>query len=144
MVTESNSNPASETPKTDGSNQAATSSPVLSDVLRRIQSEMPGMVVTQYARLAWMNNRLGSNSRFDSSAGVLSLSVNSSLSLRKGMALTSQLAGGEAPPSLRSSEKVAVLEVTIPGILRAIISLLPPGSVYPDAIAVFSPDEVGF
>ncbi|KAH9554711.1 hypothetical protein CY35_08G076800 [Sphagnum magellanicum] len=140
VVTESNSNPA-ETPKTDGSNQAATSSPVLSDVLRRIQSEMPGMVVTQYARLAWMNNRLGSNSRFDSSAGVLSLSVNSSLSLRKGMALTSQLAGGEVPPSLRSSEKVAVLEVTIPGILRAIISLLPPGSVYPDAIAVFSPDE---
>ncbi|KAH8954488.1 hypothetical protein BDL97_08G080800 [Sphagnum fallax] len=143
VVTESNSNPASETPKTDGSNQAATSSPVLSDVLRRIQSEMPGMVVTQYARLAWMNNRLGSNSRFDSSTGVLSLSANSSLSLRKGMALTSQLAGGEAPPSLRSSEKVAVLEVTIPGILRAIISLLPPGSVYPDAIAVFSPDERG-
>jgi hypothetical protein len=53
------------------------------------------------------------------------------------------LAGGEAPPSLRSSEKVAVLEVTIPGILRAIISLLPPGSVYLDAIAVFSPDERG-
>jgi mediator of RNA polymerase II transcription subunit 27 len=39
-------------------------------------------------------------------------------------------------------EKVAVIELLFPSILRAVISLHPAGSTVPDAVAFFSPDEV--
>jgi mediator of RNA polymerase II transcription subunit 27 len=39
-------------------------------------------------------------------------------------------------------EKVAVIELLFPSILRAVISLHPAGSTDPDAVAFFSPDEV--
>ncbi|MCI27079.1 mediator of RNA polymerase II transcription subunit 27-like [Trifolium medium] len=38
-------------------------------------------------------------------------------------------------------EKVAVIELLFPSILRAVISLHPAGSTDPDAVAFFSPDE---
>lgn len=40
------------------------------------------------------------------------------------------------------ADKVAVIELLFPSVFRAIISLHPAGSMDPDAVAFFSPDEV--
>lgn len=40
------------------------------------------------------------------------------------------------------ADRVAVLELLVPSIFRAVISLHPADSVDPDSVAFFSPDEV--
>lgn len=42
-----------------------------------------------------------------------------------------------------AADKIAVIELLFPSVFRAVISLHPAGSVYPDAVAFFSPDEGG-
>jgi hypothetical protein len=133
-------------PRSEGSESSETAGPSLPDLLKRIQSETQGMAVTPYERLAWLNksNSTGGMSTIFASRVITS---NSSLSVRYGNVGTVQppsQAGGDNPTSsTRQNEKLAVLEASIPGVLLAVISVLPAGSVYPDAVAVFSPAEVG-
>jgi hypothetical protein len=126
----------------DGSLEDAS----LAHVLRRIQTDAPGMAVTPFVRLEWGKRTSSINLSKAVSDPTQALASLPSQSLSP-----VKLEPGTAPipPSgavissiAKSNEKVAVLEVTISGILRAIISLHPMGSVYPDALAVFSPDEV--
>ena len=131
--------------RTEGSDSSESAGPSLSDLLSRIRPETQGMAVTPYERLAWLNksNPTGGMSTTFASRVITS---NSSLSVRHGNAATAQQpsqAGGDNPtPSSRQNEKLAVLEASIPGVLVAVISVLPAGSVYPDAVSVFSPSEV--
>lgn len=141
-VTTSENGPKAGTKRsrTEGSESADTSVSSLPDILRRIQSDAPGMTVTPYMRLAW-------TSKFRSQGGAISspvdkmLSKYASLQLKNG-AGTAPPAVVDSPPSSKHLQKVAVLEVSIPEVLVAVISVLPAGSVYPDAVAIYSPAEV--
>lgn len=126
-------------PRVEASESAETVGPSLPDLLRRLQPETQGMAVTPYDRLAWVNK-----SKSKDGMGSRVLSSNSSLAVRHGNAGAPQ-AGGDNPASStrQQAEKQAVLEASIPGVLVAVISVLPANSVYPDAIALFSPTEVG-
>ncbi|KAG0610697.1 hypothetical protein M758_7G084500 [Ceratodon purpureus] len=130
----------------EGSESSETAGPSLPDLLKRIQSETHGMAVTPYERMAWLNksNSTGGMSAIFASRVITS---NSSLSVRHGnvgAAPPPSQAGGDNPTSSsRQNEKLAVLEASIPGVLVAVISVMPAGCVYPDAVAVFSPAETG-
>lgn len=108
------------------------------DLLRRLQPETQGMAVTPYDRLAWVNK---SKSKDGTASRILT--SNSSLSVRHGNAGAPQAGGDNPTASTRQTEKLAVLEASIPGVLVAVVSVLPAGSVSPDAVALFSPAEVG-
>lgn len=134
-------------PRSEGSDTTDTAEPSLPDLLRRIQPETQGMVVTPYERLAWVkksNLKAGMSTTFASRV----LTSNSSLSVRHGNAGTPQQppqAGVDNPTSsTRQAEKIAVLEASIPSVLVAVVSVIPAGSLYPDAVALFSPAEVGY
>ncbi|XP_024396509.1 mediator of RNA polymerase II transcription subunit 27 isoform X1 [Physcomitrium patens] len=133
-------------PRSEGSETTDTAEPSLPDLLRRIQPETQGMVVTPYERLAWVkksNLKAGMSTTFASRV----LTSNSSLSVRHGNAGTPQQppqAGVDNPTSsTRQAEKIAVLEASIPSVLVAVVSVIPAGSLYPDAVALFSPAEAG-
>lgn len=142
-VTTSENGPKAGTKRsrTEGSESTDTSVSSLPDILRRVQSEAPGMTVTPYVRLAW-------TSKFGSQGGAISGPVNKMLSKYASLQLknsagTAQPAVVDSPAPSKHVEKVAVLEVSIPEVLVAVISVLPAGSIYPDAVAIFSPAEVG-
>jgi len=125
-------------PRVEGSESAEAGGPSLPDLLRRLQPETQGMAVTPYDRLAWVNK---SKSKDGMSGRVLT--SNSSLSVRHGNSGAPQTGGDNSTTSTKQTEKLAVLEASIPGVLVAVVSVLPACSVYPDAIALFSPAEVG-
>ncbi|CAM6129904.1 unnamed protein product [Calypogeia fissa] len=119
----------------------------LANVLRRIQSDAPGMAVTPFVRLEWGKRTSSINlskAISDPSQALASLSSQSLSPVKLEPGTSPTPPGATATISTaKLNEKVAVLEVTISGVLRAIISLHPMGSVYPDALSVFSPDEFG-
>lgn len=123
-------------PRVEGSE----ASEALPELLKRLQPETQGLAVTPYERLAWINKSKSKDARI--------LTSNSSLALRHGnaaaAAVPSQAAGGDNPTtSTKQTEKLAVLEASVPGVLVAVVSVLPAGSVFPDAVALFSPAETG-
>lgn len=119
--------------RTEGSESPETSTPLLTDIVRELQTETPGMSVTPYKRLAWASK---ATSRSDLSSSSVSRTLTAGIPRPAGVDIS--------PSSARPAENMAVLEVSIPGVLMALVSVLPAGSVYPDAIAVFSPDEVAY
>ena len=46
------------------------------------------------------------------------------------------------PLDASSIEKAGILEVTFPSVFKVVISLFPSGSTTPDAVSMYSPDEV--
>lgn len=105
----------------------------LSDVLMRLEKEVPNLKIFTYERLDWLKRA----SSLPSSANESPLELlkehnfHSSSKLRPGLQNTV------------AADKVAVIELLFPSIFRAIVSLHPVGSIEPDAVAFFSPDEGG-
>lgn len=105
----------------------------LSDVLLRLEKEVPNLKIFTYERLDWLKRA----SSLPSSANESPLELlkehnfHSSSKLRPGLQNTV------------AADKVAVIELLFPSIFRAIVSLHPVGSIEPDAVAFFSPDEGG-
>lgn len=105
----------------------------LSDVLMRLEKEVPNLKIFTYERLDWLKRA----SSLPSSANESPLELlkehnfHSSSKLRPGLQNTVAV------------DKVAVIELLFPSIFRAIVSLHPVGSIEPDAVAFFSPDEGG-
>ncbi|KAJ4705395.1 mediator of RNA polymerase II transcription subunit 27 [Melia azedarach] len=110
----------------------------LSDVLMRLEKEVPNLKIFTYERLDWLKRA----SSLPSSANESPLellkehSFHSSSKLRPGLQNT-------AAADKVAVDKVAVLELLFPSVFRAIVSLHPVGSIEPDAVAFFSPDEGG-
>ncbi|TXG51539.1 hypothetical protein EZV62_024063 [Acer yangbiense] len=77
----------------------------LTDVLMRLEKEVPNLKIFTYERLDWLKRA-------------------SSL------------------PNKVSVDKIAVIELFFPSVFRAVFSLHPVGSIDPDAVAFFPPDEV--
>ncbi|XP_021739515.1 mediator of RNA polymerase II transcription subunit 27-like [Chenopodium quinoa] len=104
----------------------------LTDTLESLEKEVPDMKIYTYERLEWLKR-----------ASSLPASAN------EDAFNTSMAQAYHGPSSLRpesphvSSDKVAVVELFIPSVFRAVVSLHPVGSTDPDAVAFFSPDEGG-
>ena len=105
----------------------------LSDILTNLEHEVPDVKVYTYQRLDWLKraSSLSSLSIDNSSESSKEQSLRSSNKLRSGP--------GNAPV-----EQVAVIELLVPSVFRAVVSLHPAGSISPDAVSFFSPDEVIF
>lgn len=138
--------PGSKRGRTGATGDGALDEVSLANVLRRIQSDAPGMAVTPFVRLEWGKRTSSMNlskAISDPNQALASLSSQSLSPVKLEAGTPPTLPGAAATSSAaKLSEKVAVLEVTIAGVLRAIVSLHPMGSASPDALAVFSPDEV--
>lgn len=102
----------------------------LPDVLKSLENEVPNVKVSTFERLDWLKRASTLTSSTNESS--IEHTYHGSNKLRLGSV------GTVAP------EKVAVIELLFPSIFRAVISLHPAGSIDPDAVAFFSPDEVYF
>ncbi|KAJ4978955.1 hypothetical protein NE237_009735 [Protea cynaroides] len=105
----------------------------LSDVLTRFEKEAPNVRIFTYQRLDWLKRALSllSSAKEKSVESSKEHTFNSSNKLRIGSLGTVTL------------DQIAVVELVVPSVFRAIVSLHPPGSIDPDAVAFFSPDEGG-
>ncbi|GMN39555.1 hypothetical protein TIFTF001_008782 [Ficus carica] len=105
----------------------------LSDVLTRLEKEVPNVKISTFERLDWSKR-----------ASALPSAANESPmeALKKhdfhGSNRMKQGSLGNAAP-----DKAAVIELFFPSTFRAVVSLHPAGSTDPDAAAFFSPDEGG-
>ncbi|KAM1096385.1 hypothetical protein ACFX15_013485 [Malus domestica] len=101
----------------------------LSEVLVRMD-KVPNLKVSIYERLDWLKRASSLPENESSSETLKDHSYHSSSKLRSG------------PPDV-APDKVAVIELLFPSTFRAVVSLHPAGSIDPDAVAFFSPDEGG-
>lgn len=104
----------------------------LPDILTNLAHEIPNVKIYTYQRLDWLKRAfaLSSLSGDNSSDLLKEQNLHNSNRLRPG--------SGNAP-----AEQVAVIELLVPSVFRAVVSLHPAGSISPDAVAFFSPDEGG-
>ncbi|WJZ92433.1 hypothetical protein VitviT2T_011426 [Vitis vinifera] len=105
----------------------------LSDVLMHVEKDMPNMKIFTYQRLDWLKRA----STLPCSAEEFLMDSSKEHDFHISNKPRLGLLGAVA------ADKVAVIELLFPSIFRAIISLHPAGSIDPDAVAFFSPDEGG-
>ncbi|XP_061337607.1 mediator of RNA polymerase II transcription subunit 27 [Gastrolobium bilobum] len=101
----------------------------LPDVLKSLEKEVPNLKILTFERLDWLKR-----------ASTLTSSTNES-SLEHNYHASNKLRLGSV--GTVAAEKIAVIELSFPSIFRAVVSLHPAGSLDPDAVAFFSPDESG-
>ncbi|XP_027352217.1 mediator of RNA polymerase II transcription subunit 27 isoform X2 [Abrus precatorius] len=101
----------------------------LPDLLKSLEKEMPNLKILTFKRLDWLKR-----------ASTLTSSTNES-SLEHNYHGSNKLRLGSV--GTVAAEKVAVIELLFPSVFRAVISLHPAGSMDPDAVAFFAPDESG-
>ncbi|KAK7284785.1 hypothetical protein RJT34_19538 [Clitoria ternatea] len=101
----------------------------LPDVLKSLEKEVQNLNILTFERLDWLKR-----------ASTLTLSTNES-SPEQNYHGSNKLKLGSV--GTVTAEKVAVIEFLFPSVFRAVISLHPVGSMDPDAVAFFSPDESG-
>lgn len=106
----------------------------VSDILLCLGKEVPDVKTFTYHRLDWLKRAalLLTSSNETSIESSEEHDFHSSNDLRQGVVEDD------------AADKIAVIELLFPSVFRAVISLHPAGSVYPDAVAFFSPDEVLF
>lgn len=103
----------------------------LSDILSCMEKEVPELKIFTYERLDWLKQASALPSQAnENSIGALKEHSYHSPRMSPG-------ALGATP-----ADKAGVIELIIPSVFRAVVSLHPVGSVEPDALAFFSPDEV--
>ncbi|XP_008442914.1 mediator of RNA polymerase II transcription subunit 27 [Cucumis melo] len=104
----------------------------LSDILSCVEKEVPELKIFTYERLDWLKQASALPSQAnENSIGALKEHSYHSPRMSPG-------ALGATP-----ADKAGVIELIIPSVFRAVVSLHPIGSVEPDALAFFSPDERG-
>ncbi|XP_024988947.1 mediator of RNA polymerase II transcription subunit 27 [Cynara cardunculus var. scolymus] len=105
----------------------------VSDVLTELEKEVPEVKTSTYQRLDWLKRAslLPSSSSETLDESSKDHNFHSSRDIRPG-------SGGAVV-----GDQIAVIELLIPSVFRAVISLHPTGSLDPDAVAFFSPDEGG-
>ncbi|XP_030926215.1 mediator of RNA polymerase II transcription subunit 27 isoform X2 [Quercus lobata] len=105
----------------------------LSDVLMHLEKEVPNLKIFTYERLDWLKRAslLPSSTNEASMETSKEHNYHSSNKLRAGLL------------SAVAVEKIAVIELLFPSVFRAVVSLHPAGSIDPDSVAFFSPDEGG-
>ncbi|RAL54411.1 hypothetical protein DM860_001539 [Cuscuta australis] len=105
----------------------------VSDILSHLEKATPNMKAFTYQRLDWLKRA----SSLPSSAHQHSVELMKNHNFH----MRNNLISGSNENASR--EKVTVIELFMPSVFRAILSIHPAGSVDPDAVAFFSPDEGG-
>ncbi|XP_042444797.1 mediator of RNA polymerase II transcription subunit 27-like isoform X2 [Zingiber officinale] len=102
----------------------------LSDVLRSLEHEFPNVRIFTYQRLDW-------------SKRASSLSSENTMDPFKDQIVNhpSNLSSGAV--NVAAADQAAVIELLVPFIFRAVVSLHPAGSINPDAVAFFAAAEGG-
>lgn len=105
----------------------------VSEVLTHLKKEVPNVITFSYQRLDWLKRATSLPSSTSENSIELSKdnTFQSTTTLRQG-------SSDDVVP-----DKVAIIELLIPSVFRAIVSVSPAGSLDPDAVAFFSPDEGG-
>lgn len=104
----------------------------VSDILLCLEKEVHDVKSFTYPRLKWLKR-----------ASLLPMSSNEPfVDPSKEHSFHNSNKLGHATMKDDAAEKISVIELLYPSIFRAVISLHPAGSVYPDSVAFFSPDEV--
>lgn len=104
----------------------------LSDVLIHLEKDAPNLKIFTYQRLDWLKRASSL-----SSANENTIDPSKEQNFHNSNRLRPGSLGAVA------ADQVAVLELLVPSVFRAIVSLHPAGSLSPDAVAFFSPDEGG-
>jgi mediator of RNA polymerase II transcription subunit 27 len=102
----------------------------LSEILKNLENEVPNMKIFTYRHLDWSKRALSLASLLDDDFVDPTKELNLQMGKSRSGALTTPV------------DQVAVIELLVPSVFRAIVSLHPAGSTDPDAVAFFSPTEV--
>ncbi|CAL9111431.1 unnamed protein product [Musa textilis] len=105
----------------------------LSDILKELEHEFPNARIFTYQRLDWLKRAsLLSSSAIENSADPLKEHIlNHSSNTRFGSV------------NVAAADQAAVIELLVPSVFRAVVSLHPAGSTNPDAVSFFATDEGG-
>uniref|UniRef100_A0ACD5VVY9 Uncharacterized protein n=1 Tax=Avena sativa TaxID=4498 RepID=A0ACD5VVY9_AVESA len=104
----------------------------LSEILKKLENEVPNMKIFTYQRLDWSKR----------ASSLVALMDDDFVDPSKELNLHNM--GKSRPGSMTTPiDQVAVIELVVPSIFRALVSLHPAGSTDPDAVAFFSPTEGG-
>lgn len=104
----------------------------LSDVLTRLEKQAPNVKIFTYQRLDWLKRA----SSLMNSSNDNPIELGKENNFQNSSRVRTRSLGAVA------ADQVAVIELFVPSVFRAIVSLHPAGSIDPDAVAFFSPDEV--
>ncbi|KAG8045805.1 hypothetical protein GUJ93_ZPchr0008g13712 [Zizania palustris] len=104
----------------------------LSEIINNLENEAPNMKIFTYRRLEWSKRAASLASLMNDDFVDPSKEVNQQI--------MSKLRSGHETTAM---DQIAILELLVPSIFRAIVSLHPAGSTDPDAVAFFSPTEGG-
>lgn len=104
----------------------------VSDFLVHLEKEVPNVKINTYERLDWLKR----------ASSLASAANDSVLETPKEHTFHSSNILRQGTVGSIAADKVAVIELLFPSVFRAIVSLHPVGSLDPDAVAFFSPDEV--
>ncbi|KAF3643256.1 Mediator of RNA polymerase II transcription subunit 27 [Capsicum annuum] len=116
------------------SDQEETCEPkTVSEVLTHLKKEVPNVITFSYQRLDWLKRATS----LPSSTSENSIELSKDNTFQSTRTLRQGSSDDVAP------DKVAMIELLIPSVFRAIVSVSPAGSLDPDAVAFFSPDEGG-
>ncbi|CAO2198391.1 unnamed protein product [Urochloa humidicola] len=104
----------------------------LSEILKNLENEVPSMKIFTYRHLDWSKRASSLASLMDDDFVDPSKELN-----------LQNMGQSRSGALITSADQVAVIELLVPSIFRAIVSLHPAGSTDPDAVAFFSPTEGG-
>jgi mediator of RNA polymerase II transcription subunit 27 len=103
----------------------------LSDILKNLEHEASNIKIFTYWHLDWSKRASSLASLLDDDFVDPSKELNlQNMGKSRSGALTTSI------------DQVAVIELLVPSVFRAVVSLHPAGSTDPDAVAFFSPTEV--
>ncbi|KAK6146680.1 hypothetical protein DH2020_020549 [Rehmannia glutinosa] len=105
----------------------------LVDILSHLRKEVPNLQTFTYQRLDWLKR----------ASSLASAANESSTESSKDHSFPSTSKWGKGSVSMQAGDKAAVIELLLPSVFRAVVSLHTAGSMDPDAVAFFSPDEGG-
>ncbi|CAM8997290.1 unnamed protein product [Rhodiola kirilowii] len=110
----------------------------LSGVLKRLEKEVPQMKIYTHQRLEWLKKALAL-----SSSSSLNENPETPRNHSFRPSATKLLPGSGKVTGAADEDNISVIEILIPSVFRALISLHSAGSMDPDAVSFFSPDERG-
>ncbi|KAI3453208.1 hypothetical protein Pfo_009871 [Paulownia fortunei] len=105
----------------------------LGDILSHLEKEVPNLQAFTYQRLDWLKR----------ASSLPSAANENSTESSKDHSFPSTSKWRQGSLSIHAADKAAVIELLLPSVFRAIVSLHTAGSMDPDAVAFFSPDEGG-
>ncbi|XP_073143512.1 mediator of RNA polymerase II transcription subunit 27 [Henckelia pumila] len=105
----------------------------VSDILSHLEKEIPEFKTFTYQRSDWLNR----------ASALPSAANESSIELSKDHDFPSTTNLRQDSASIHATDEAAVIELLLPSVFRAVISLHTARSIDPDAVAFFSPDEGG-